>query len=61
MFGKDAVRHIVRETAHSSALNIQKAILGSLESFKEEMDMEDDVTLVVIKMLGTAPTPTVSK
>lgn len=51
MFGKEAVRSVVRAQAHSSARKIQEAILGSLERFQGEIVPEDDVTLVVIKIL----------
>jgi len=61
MFGKEAVRHIVREQAHSSALKIQEAVLGSLGSFQGDIDPEDDVTLVVIKILDSVSTLSISK
>jgi len=61
MFGKEAVRRIVGEQAHSSAVKIQEAILGSLGSFQGDIDPEDDVTLVVIKILDSASTLSISK
>ncbi len=61
MFGKEAVCRIVREQAHSSALKIQEAILGSLGSFQGDINPEDDVTLVVIKILDSASTLSISK
>ncbi len=51
MFGKDAVRSIIRQNANASAAEIQEAILSSLTSFQGDVDSEDDVTLVVIKVL----------
>jgi sigma-B regulation protein RsbU (phosphoserine phosphatase) len=51
MFGKDAVRNIIRQNANASAAEIQEAILGSLRSFQGDVDPEDDVTMVVIKVL----------
>jgi sigma-B regulation protein RsbU (phosphoserine phosphatase) len=51
MFGKEAVRNIIRQNAKVSAAEIQEAILSSLRSFQGDADPEDDVTLVVIKVL----------
>ena len=51
MFGKDAVRNIIRQNANASAAEIQEAILSSLRSFQGDADQEDDVTMVVIKVL----------
>ena len=43
-----------RQNANASAEEIQEAILSSLRSFQGDVDPEDDVTLVVIKVLGDA-------
>ena len=51
MFGKEAVRNIIRQNAKASAAEIQEAILSSLRKFQGDADPEDDVTLVVIKVL----------
>jgi sigma-B regulation protein RsbU (phosphoserine phosphatase) len=51
MFGKDAVRNIIRKYANASAQEIQEAIVSSLKSFRGDVDPEDDVTMVVIKVL----------
>jgi sigma-B regulation protein RsbU (phosphoserine phosphatase) len=51
MFGKEAVRNIIRQNAKASAAEIQEAILSSLKNFQGDGDPEDDVTLVVIKVL----------
>ncbi len=51
MFGKNAVRNIIRKNANASAQEIQEAIVSSLKSFQGDVDPEDDVTLVVIKVL----------
>ncbi len=52
MFGKDAVRDIIRQNAEMSAAEILEAVLGSLRTFKGDTEPEDDVTLVVIKVVG---------
>jgi sigma-B regulation protein RsbU (phosphoserine phosphatase) len=51
MFGKKAVRSIIRQNAKACAAEIQEAILSSLRNFQGDADPEDDVTLVVIKIL----------
>ena len=51
MFGKEAVHSVIRQNATASAADIQEAILGSLNGFRGEVEPEDDVTLVVIKVL----------
>jgi len=51
MFGKEAVRNIIRQNAEVSAAEILEAILSSLKNFLGDADPEDDVTLVVIKVL----------
>lgn len=52
MFGKEAVRNIIRQNLEMSAATILEAVLSSLRSFQGDSDPEDDVTLVVIKVLG---------
>lgn len=51
MFGKETVRNIIRQNAEVSAAKILEAVLSSLKSFQGDADPEDDVTLVVIKVL----------
>lgn len=51
MFGKEAVRNIIRQNAEMSAAEILEAVLSSLRSFQGDADPEDDMTLVVIKIL----------
>ncbi len=51
MFGKDQIYTIIREKASLDAESILSAIIKSLTKFKENAKIEDDVTLVVIKIL----------
>jgi sigma-B regulation protein RsbU (phosphoserine phosphatase) len=51
MFGKEAIRNIIRQEAKASAADIQEAILNALSSFQGDAEPEDDKTLVVIKVL----------
>jgi sigma-B regulation protein RsbU (phosphoserine phosphatase) len=50
MFGKDRIYQIVRQNAAASAVDIQNAVLDSLRSFQKDTRLEDDLTLVVIKI-----------
>jgi sigma-B regulation protein RsbU (phosphoserine phosphatase) len=52
MFSKDRIRKIIRRNASKTASDIQKAILGSLQRFQKGVKLEDDMTLVVIKITG---------
>jgi serine phosphatase RsbU (regulator of sigma subunit) len=50
MFGKDRIYKIIRQHASASANEIQDSILDSLRRFQKEAKLEDDLTLVVIKI-----------
>ena len=50
MFSKDRIRKIIRRNATKTANDIQNAILDSLKRFQKEVTLEDDMTLVVIKI-----------
>jgi sigma-B regulation protein RsbU (phosphoserine phosphatase) len=49
-FGKDAVNKIIRAQARKKAKKIRNAILDEVKKFRKQRKMEDDVTLVVIKV-----------
>ena len=51
MFGKEHIYTIIREKANLNAKSILNTIVKSLTKFKENLNIEDDVTLVVIKIL----------
>jgi len=51
MFGKEHIYTIIREKASLGAESILNTIIESLTRFKENVKIEDDVTLVVIKIL----------
>ena len=51
MFGQARSREIIRNHSAASAEAIQKAVIHALQDFKGEISQEDDVTLVVIKLL----------
>jgi serine phosphatase RsbU (regulator of sigma subunit) len=51
MFGKEHIYAIIREKANLDANSILNTIVESLTKFKENVDIEDDVTLVVLKIL----------
>ena len=51
MFGKNQIYSIIREKASLDAESILNTIIESLTQFKGTVKIEDDVTLVVIKIL----------
>jgi sigma-B regulation protein RsbU (phosphoserine phosphatase) len=51
MFGQNRLRQIIRENRSASADEIQNTVLTELQSFRGKLSQEDDVTLVVVKML----------
>ena len=50
MFGKERIYDIIRENSSLSADQIVNILLASLKSFQQGAQIEDDITLVVIKM-----------
>lgn len=50
MFGKEPVFHILRRYSSSSANEILETILDALNRFRRSTKIEDDITLVVIKI-----------
>jgi len=51
LFGDERVRAIVRANAAASAADIQTAVIDAVRAFRGEAPQEDDVTLVVVKLL----------
>jgi sigma-B regulation protein RsbU (phosphoserine phosphatase) len=51
MFGKDRLSHIIRNNHHKSAGAIQDAVLEAVSDFRGDTEQEDDITIVVIKVL----------
>jgi sigma-B regulation protein RsbU (phosphoserine phosphatase) len=51
MFGMDRLRQTIRDHAAEGAELIQTAIIDAVEEFRESAPQEDDITLVVIKVL----------
>jgi len=51
MFGSDRLRESIRQRAAESAETIQNGIIEDLKSFQGEAPQEDDITLVVVKLL----------
>ena len=50
MFGKDPIYNIIRQNAAASASEILNAIIDALNRFRKDLEPEDDVTLVIIKI-----------
>jgi sigma-B regulation protein RsbU (phosphoserine phosphatase) len=51
LFGSERVREIVRANAAASAADIQAAVIQAVQGFRGEAPQEDDVTLVVVKLM----------
>lgn len=51
MFGSQRLRQVVRTHAAQSAETIQNQLIAALERFPGTSSQEDDLTLVVIKLL----------
>ena len=51
MFGKTAVYDVIRETSEKSAGHIINAIIDRLDGFQGEKNPEDDVTIVIVKIV----------
>jgi sigma-B regulation protein RsbU (phosphoserine phosphatase) len=51
LFGKEALRELIRTTCERSARDITKTIVAALETFRKGLKPADDITMVVIKIL----------
>jgi phosphoserine phosphatase RsbU/P len=51
MFGKNRLKDIIRDHADTSAAEIVQNIMSALEQFRKPLKKEDDITLVVIKII----------
>lgn len=50
MYGKDRLYNVIRKNACASAREIQAAVFESVHRFRDETRLEDDMTLVVVKI-----------
>jgi serine phosphatase RsbU (regulator of sigma subunit) len=50
MFGKERIYDIIRQNSSSSADEIINIMVESLKSFQQSAQIEDDITMVVIKI-----------
>jgi sigma-B regulation protein RsbU (phosphoserine phosphatase) len=53
-FGKEPIKDIIRRNAAASANTIMNEILAALADHRQDQEPEDDVTLIVIKMIEEA-------
>ena len=51
MFGQRRLRDIIRRHADAPAKTIRDAVIDTLQEFRGNAPQEDDVTLVVVKLL----------
>ena len=52
MFGKERICDIIRRNASLSANEIVNVMIESLNSFRDGAEIEDDITLVLMKITG---------
>ena len=52
MFGKDRLYQIIRKNASAAAKEIQSTVIDSVRRFRKDARLEDDMTLVVIKIVN---------
>ena len=50
MFGKEAICRIIRENPHADANELLDVIIDSLNYFRDGFNLQDDVTLIVVKI-----------
>jgi sigma-B regulation protein RsbU (phosphoserine phosphatase) len=51
MFGLDGLKKVIRDNTGKPANAIREAILAQLQAFRGDAPQEDDITMVVIKLL----------
>ena len=49
-FGKERAQNVIRAHSEESAHTIQQALVSEVRRFRGELALEDDITLVVIKL-----------
>lgn len=52
MFGKEALYRIIRENADVEAQRLLEIIIDSLDHFRQGFNLQDDVTLIIIKIVS---------
>ena len=50
MFGRESIAKIIRQNKHAGAGQILEAVFDKLHKFRQDTELEDDITLVVFKM-----------
>ena len=51
MYGKDRLHQVIRENTTATAAEIQAAVFESVRRFRNNTPLEDDMTLVIIKVI----------
>jgi len=51
MFGKDALYQVIRQNSDLAAVDIVAAVVAAVKTFQDGVELEDDITLVVAKMV----------
>ena len=52
MMGKENIRDILRRNAHRSAEEIVEAVITGVDEFRNAVEQQDDITLVVVKVVS---------
>ncbi|MCP4629772.1 MAG: SpoIIE family protein phosphatase [bacterium] len=52
MFGKDALHQVFRQNSDLAAVDIIAAVLAAVKKFQDGVEQEDDITLVVVKIIA---------
>ena len=50
MFGKEAICRLIQENADAEANALLDVIINSLDHFRDDFNLQDDVTLIVVKI-----------
>ena len=55
MFGKERLKAVIHDHSHKTAEEIVDAVIREVKNFSYPRELEDDVTLVVVRVDGSAP------
>ena len=52
MYGKEPILDTIRKNKNDTAEEILEAIIADMNRFRKGLDLQDDVTLIVIKIMN---------
>ena len=56
-FGRERLRQVIRRHASETAKTLMLSILDAVAEFRGDLEQEDDLTLMIVKILNGVPTP----